>query len=407
MNIVSNTQMWTKKYMPRSSFDIIGHNKPIEELKEFVANYQKQSKKSAFVYGPPGNGKTSAVYAVAEELNMELLEVNASDFRTKDQIERIVGSSSQQMSLFMKKKMILIDEVDGMSSHKDKGGMSAVLSIIKKSRFPIVCTANNPFDKKFSSLRSLSRMIEFRTLNYISVFNILKKISDNENIDYDEAALKSLARMAGGDARSAVNDLQILNAMGEKIDMNLLNSLSPREREESIIEALVKVFKVSDFDVSKDAFNSISEDLSKVMLWVDENLPKEYSGNDLVRAYEMMSRADIFSSRIRRWQYYRFLVYVNLFLSAGVASAKDEKKSSFVRYSPPSRILKIWRANLNKAKRNEVLRKISSKTHCSKKEAYKSTLPYIRVIFKKNKDKKKEIAEFLELDKEEIEWISK
>lgn len=69
-------------------------------------------------------------------------------------------------------------------------------------------TANDPFDKKFSSIRSACEMVEFGTLPYTSIAKILERICEKECIKWDKETLQSFARRAGGDARGAINDLQ-------------------------------------------------------------------------------------------------------------------------------------------------------------------------------------------------------
>ncbi|MFC1728389.1 AAA family ATPase [Nanoarchaeota archaeon] len=152
---------WVVKHLPQSSSEVVAHKDSLESLRSFIQNTKQ---KAAVIYGPSGNGKTSAVYALANELSYEVLEVNASDFRNAEAINTIVGSASKQMSLFGKGKIILVDEIDGLSGMKDRGGVSALTKLIGDSSFPIICTAINPFDKKFSPLRKKSELIEFKTL---------------------------------------------------------------------------------------------------------------------------------------------------------------------------------------------------------------------------------------------------
>ena len=54
-------QPWTKKYQPKSSKEIVGQNKAVENLKYYINNYKKQKKKGIILYGMPGNGKTSSI----------------------------------------------------------------------------------------------------------------------------------------------------------------------------------------------------------------------------------------------------------------------------------------------------------------------------------------------------------
>src|SRR3989338_4756915 len=83
----------------------------------------------------------------------EIMEVNASDFRTKDQIQATIGQASRQQSLFQKDKLLLIDEIDCLSGIEDRGGASAVLEIIKESKTTIVMTANDLNNEKIKDIK--------------------------------------------------------------------------------------------------------------------------------------------------------------------------------------------------------------------------------------------------------------
>ena len=161
-------------------------------------------------------------------------------------------------------------------------------------------------------------------------------------------------------------------------------------------------------DIAVNAFENVDEDFDKRFLWLDQNLPLEYQKpEDLARAYDFLSKADVFKGRIRRWQHWRFLVYMNIFMTAGIAVSKDEKYSGLTSYKPTTRILKLWRANMKYQKRKSIASKIAEKTHTSSKRALQDTLPYLTVIFKKNKKIAGQIAQEFELDKDEVEWLKK
>ncbi len=396
---------WVKRYEPKSLKEIEGQEKGVARLRDFVANFSKQKKKALIVYGPVGCGKSTAVKGLANELNCELLEINASDTRNAEAIESIVGNALKQKSFFFQGKIIMLDEIDGISGQEDRGGVSVLAKLIENSFYPIIMIANNPFDKKFSELRTRSELVEFELLNSLQVFNVLKKICEKENIEFDEMALKMLARMVGGDLRAAINDLEGLTT-GKKLTKEMLENLSEREKTESVIQGLTKVFKTTDPLVAIDAFERVDEDKDKLILWLDENLPKEYTKpHELAKAYHYLSLADIFGKRIMRRQDWRYLVYINSFLTAGVAVSKDKKYDNFVSYRPTTRILKLWQANMRYQKRKAIAEKIALKTHCSAKKALQGTLPYLKVIFEKNKKDAKGLADFLDLSKEEVGWL--
>src|SRR3989338_8160345 len=194
------------KSTPKNTKEILGQDISLRKLKNFIVNFLKEKKKSALIYGSSGTGKTCSVYAIADELGHEVIEVNASEFRNAEQINLKVGNAIKQKSLFATGKIILVDEIDGLSGHQDRGGIQAITKLIEESTYPIILTATNPFDNKFSTLRSKASMMEFGQLDYLSVFKILKKICGNEKIKYDDEVLKYLARRSGGDARAAIND---------------------------------------------------------------------------------------------------------------------------------------------------------------------------------------------------------
>ena len=101
-----------EKYAPKKVADIIGQSSAIMQVIEFLNSFAKQKNRALIIHGPTGTGKTAAVYAIANEMNYELIELNASDFRGKDVIEQQIGSAIKTGSLFGKKKMILIDEAE-------------------------------------------------------------------------------------------------------------------------------------------------------------------------------------------------------------------------------------------------------------------------------------------------------
>jgi len=119
-----------------------------------LVNFIKNKGKILLI-GPTGSCKTSAVYAIANGLDLEVIEVNASDIRNKEGIERTVGSSANQRSLFSKERIVLIDEIDALSGMEDRGGAQAIASIIKSSSCCIVMTANEKDNEKITFTKLL------------------------------------------------------------------------------------------------------------------------------------------------------------------------------------------------------------------------------------------------------------
>ena len=179
-----------------------GQEKAIAALTSFFDDFKKG--KGLFLYGPPGTGKTSSVYAYAKEHGYDILEVNASDARSKKVLEEFLSKATGQMSLFGKKKIILIDEVDGLSGRKDRGAAGAIASAMKSSQFPIVCTGANVFEKKFSPLKKAAELVEFAELRTTSITAILNRHIKAEKLSLSEDEARTIARNAAGDRKSVV-----------------------------------------------------------------------------------------------------------------------------------------------------------------------------------------------------------
>jgi len=240
-------------------------------------------------------------------------------------------------------------------------------------------------------------MIECNTLSFEVVLENLKEICKKKKIKVKEETLREVARRCGGDMRSAIIDLEMLKYG----DMDL--GLIERNRTEDILKALFKVFKTKDARIAGEAFYVVNEDIGKQILWLEENLPKEYEGEDLAKAFDCLSRADVFIGRIRRWQHWRFLIYANNMISSGVALSKKEKNKKQVVYKPTTRILKLWMANMKYQKRKAIAAKIGEKCHTSSKRALE-ILPYMKHLIKQGNEG---IIKDLDLSEDEVTWLRK
>ncbi len=396
-------QPFPLKYQPKKLSEVKGQDTPLGKLKGYVDNYRQQRKKAAFVYGPIGCGKTCSVYALAKEGNFETIEINSSDLRNEAGINSLIGSAMKQRSLFFQSKIIIIDEIDCIFGRQDRGCASAINKLIKDSVYPVILTANDPYNKKLATLRKASEMIEFNRLSYPTVANVLKDISVREGIKYEEMAINTLARIQDGDLRGALIDLQLL-AYDKKLTVGKIEYLSDRKKTDNIFNALRMIFKASSVDNSLESLRNLDIPMNEVMLWLDENLPLEYTvPADLCRAYDKLSKADVFNGRIRRQQHWRFLVYINNFLTAGVSSSKSAKNPNFIQYRQTKRILKLWQAKMRNAKKKDLAAKIALKTHSSQKRALQDVL-YFKHIFK-NSSNQDEFVDNFDLSKDEVDWL--
>ena len=360
-----------EKYRAKNFEDIKGQDNAKVEVKTFFKTFPM--KRALILSGPVGTGKTSLAIALANENNLELFELNASDLRDRASLERVLKPSIDQKSLFKKGKLILMDEAEGITT-SDRGGLPELIFLIEKTSFPIIITANNIWDKKFSLLRQKSKIVSLKELNENSIIEIIKETLKKERKKLSDETINLIAKQSRGDARAALNDMQSILELGDEFI-----EFYKREKEESIFEILKKLFQQeTDTDILR-IFDNSNLGLDEILLWIEENLDSEYKGTALSKAFDSLSRADIFRGRVYRQQYWRFLVYQNFFLSAGISAASKLKNKKFINYKRPSRILKIWLTNKKNEKIKLIIGKYAKFCHISRKKAMKDKflLPFI------------------------------
>jgi len=370
--MTSNTKgstNWVQKYRPQKFEDLVGQDEAIEKVKKYFQTFPPKTKKRAILLGGyPGIGKTTLVEVLAKETNSEIFELNASDLRNKASMNYALKPVLEQTSLFKTNKIILIDEVDGVSGMKDRGGLSELTSLIERSPYPIICTANDAHGKKLSTLRKKCELIELKEIIPSAIKIVLKSILEKEGKDVTINVLNKIAINSKGDLRSAINDLEAASSLDNPEDFEI----DSRNKKENIFEVMRIIFEEKANPRMLGLFDKVDMSLDEIMLWMEENITKVYSDAELAKAYQRLANADLFKGRIYKQQYWRFLVYENIFSSYGISQAKgEEKKKGNFSYTKPERILKIWMANMKLAKRKTIAEKYAAKTHTGTKRVMK------------------------------------
>ena len=103
--------MWVEKYRPKKVSELVGNEECMEHFVRWLSTW-RPGRRPALLLGPPGVGKTTLVHAAAAELNYQLIELNASDIRTKEKLERKLGPSLTSQTIFREKLLIFLDEID-------------------------------------------------------------------------------------------------------------------------------------------------------------------------------------------------------------------------------------------------------------------------------------------------------
>ena len=384
---------WVEKYRPKRFSDLVGQDDAVNKVKKFIENFPKE--KAVVLHGPPGVGKTTLAHISAKETNSEIFELNASDLRNREKLREILKPAIEQKSLFKDKKIILVDEADGISA-SDWGGLPELLLLIDLTPYPLIITANDIWKKELNNLRKKTELVQLKEIDYKTIKTILIEILRKENKFIDNEVLTGIAIKAKGDLRAAINDIQAESSVKEPTV-----SVEERDKEVDIFNALRLVFKGKPSNETLRVFDSVNMPLDEIILWIEENIPKEYQKEELARSFELLSRTDIFKKRIYRQQYWRFLVYENFFLSYGISASKKDAKMGFTSYKKPTRILKIWMNNQRTEKKKSIAEKYAQHVHIGGKRAM-NEFPMVK-RFLKNPQIQKE----LKLSEDEIDYLGK
>jgi replication factor C large subunit len=384
--------MYTETYRPKTLAEIVGQPKALKELLSWFNTWPDQ-KKAAILYGRAGVGKTSAVLALSEELDADLIELNASDQRNREVIMRIVGNAATSSTLDGSRKIILLDEADNVYGREDKGGNQALSKIIDITKNPIILVANEYWEIP-QGIRNKAKMIEFRTLLPASIVKVLRRITEKEGLHVPDNVLQEIAASANGDLRAAVNDLESLT------DEEYYN---PRDTQPSIFQALSSVFRLQSADVRKEFWN-IDKEPRETLLWVAENMPLVYSPEDAARAYYYLSRADIFLGRVTRRQYYKLWGYAMDLMTSGVSVSRSGRYH-FQRFKSPSYFAAMARSRKDRMMRQQIYSKIAQKCHCSSGEA-DAYVVMMRAL-EKQAERAASLCKFFGLDEDEVMYIFK
>ncbi len=384
--------MLIKKHVPKKLSEIIGQYKGIVKFSRFVKG---QKKKAVIIYGEPGIGKTLAARVFAAEQGFELLEIPPSGTRNKQEIISKIGVASQQASLFGGNKIILIDELESFGAGR-RGAISALIEVIKKTKYPIVFTSNDPWNSRFKTLRKYCEMIEFDKVDWKDIEQYLAKICQSEKIDVEPVVLKKIAARSQGDVRSAVMDLDVLTKNKTEIKNTDLFDLF-REREENIFYAVKMVLKSFDGPVALDAFNNVKIDSSEFLMWLDQNMYHEYLDPiSLKYGYDNVSLSDKFNCRVSETQNWELAYYPSFFSSVGVQQAKTKVTQNLSRYTRPEILMKIFTLAAKRRKARGISQQISGKLHASGSALMRDFYPYFNFILEKNPEMGKKLTAYLE-----------
>ena len=351
---------WAEKYRPARLEEVVGNTTALRQIAEWARNWTRKSK-PLLLYGKPGIGKTSSAYALAHDMEWEVVELNASDQRTAAIIDHIAGVGSLTASLTgSSHKLIVLDEADNLQGTSDRGGAKAIIECIKKARQPMILIANDLYGLS-PELRYRCEPVQFKAIPARSIGPRLKYLCAAEKITCSDAAIRSISESAGGDIRSAVNML-FASALGRDRLEDLQVHTSQKDERVSIFSLITAIFhQTTDEDLMKLSYD-VDDTPETIEQWVEGNVHLLPTPSAVTMGYRHLARADEYLGYTYRRQYYTLWRYAMAIMLLGVADAAGGK-GIHTRIMPPERWQKMSTAKKQKAIRNITLNKVAGTMH--------------------------------------------
>ena len=311
--------MWSEKYRPKNILDLVGNEDARKSLVEWFTKWKKGTKPILLI-GPPGIGKTTLANLVAKQFNYDLISLNASDVRNKQNIQEILSPVLGNQTIFGT-PMIFIDEVDGVHGRADYGGTEAIIKILKEATVPIVLAANSDLSKKMQSIKKSVQTIQFRPLPPRLLLFYLNKILQLEDAKISSDSLMKLIKESRGDIRSMINFAQAL----------VTGYNPPTEKSFEILdveEGVNAFYKSNSVDEARSILYSLRIDpREKINAFYSSIITSNVNTDDMQKFLQVISSADMLYGKIMKTQQWRLLRYLDAIL-LGLY-----KKDISIRYS--------------------------------------------------------------------------
>ena len=389
-------------------------NKQIREFNRTAIDKERKDalkipdeKAAVLLEGPPGIGKTSIVYALANDFNMEVIETNASDTRTRATIEKRLKETTKTRGIMdfisqSKEKLILIDEIDGIYGVQDRGAIPTVIDLIQNTQFPIIMCSNE-YKTNLQPLYNKIRRYEVHPLPNNEVIKIAKNILKKENItNLKEEDLELIIDKNNGDLRGIINDIQGITQGNLEGDHKELILSLHRDNLEEIFSLIRDLFQVSSLREARNLTDKSDVDYNFLYKWINENLLTFIKSNrELVNAFENLSVADEIFGRIRTNQYWGLLPYFFDLFAGGVALSRKETPISkgFRRVVFPRYASGTYFSLTNIE--NQFVQKLKRKYEISQIDFIQDFLPFMKILCGASRKQLKIVSDWLELDAKE------
>lgn len=197
---------------PRTLEEVVGQQHIIGKDKLLYRAIKADKLSSILFYGPPGTGKTTLAKVIANTTSAEFTQINATVAGKKD-MEAVVAKAKDTQGMYGKKTILFIDEIHRFN----KGQQDYLLPFVEDGTVILIgATTENPYFEVNSALISRSIVFELKPLEKADIKTLLHRaVYDRDRgmgayeAEIDEDALEFLAELSGGDARHALNAVEL------------------------------------------------------------------------------------------------------------------------------------------------------------------------------------------------------
>lgn len=241
---------------PQSLDEVVGQEEIIGDGKILTEIVRRGEPVNLIFWGPPGTGKTTLARILAKEYQADFVELSAVTSGKKD-IEAVVERARTNWNLKVR-TVLFVDEIHRFN----KAQQDAFLPHVESGLIILIgATTENPSFEVISPLLSRSRVVIVSALSKSAILTVLKRAIRVEKAEkrVTDEAVDYLAELSGGDARSALGDLELSLSLGDKVDVEVVKEAAGRkvpgydkkgDKHYDNISAFIKSMRGSDVDAA-------------------------------------------------------------------------------------------------------------------------------------------------------------
>lgn len=234
---------------PTTLEEVVGQEHIIGKDKLLYRAIKADKLSSIIFYGPPGTGKTTLAKVIAHTTSAEFVQINATSAGKKD-MEAVVRQAQDHAGMYQKRTILFVDEIHRFN----KGQQDYLLPFVEDGTIILIgATTENPYFEVNGALLSRSIIFELHSLSTENIRDLLqravqdpKKGMGSYGAQLDEDACEFLADMADGDARAALNAIELAILTTERSEADGIIHITMDVAEECIQKRAVRYDKSGD-----------------------------------------------------------------------------------------------------------------------------------------------------------------